>query len=141
MKLSTIILLFVVLLSACSSKDKKVPLIKNIFLLHQGSDETVGYGVAQQVNENFLNQLVKDEAVEVYSNPLNVFVKALSAKKDTTFYSIRIKNDTLKAATVVELTRTRFAEQINAECAECAHITLKQDAATKLWTISPVTTK
>jgi hypothetical protein len=135
MKKLTLILLSVVLLAGCSNNDKKVPLIKNILLLHQGSDETVGYGVAQQVNDKVLNKLVQPDAVDVYCNPLNVFVKALSATKDTLFYSIRIKHDPLKPATVVELTRTRFNDQINAECADCTRFQLKQDAATKAWAI------
>jgi hypothetical protein len=140
MKKITIALIATVLFTACSKPEKRVPLIKNIFLLQQDGDDK-GYVVAQEVGEKGFNKIVEEYAVDVYSNPLNVFVKTLSATKDTNFYSIRIKNEVQLPAVVVQLTRARFTEQVLAECADCKRATLKQDAATKAWAVDTAAVK
>jgi hypothetical protein len=140
MKKITTALLLAVLFTACIKPEKKVPLINNVMLLQQGGDEK-GYIVAQQVNETLLSRLIEEDAVDVYANPITVFVKTLSATQDTNFYSIRMKNDPEKPATVVSLTRARFNDLVSKECEECIRTQLKQDAATKAWTVIPASSK
>lgn len=133
-KLTIVTLMLAAMFTACSKTEKKTPLTSNVILLQLGEDK--GHMLAQEVTETFTKRLIEEDVVDASWNDITVFVKTLSAAKDTNFYSVRIVSQADKPATVVSLPRTRFYDLVSKECQNCMGVKVTHDEAAKTWTVS-----
>jgi len=123
-RLPVVIVISFVLGSCFDYEHKEIHLTRNICLMHSEGDTASYYGVYKNHDEHSSTALTDGKVVEAYCDSLNIFVKTLDWKKDTTFYSITLKSDTAVTPLVKILSKTNFVKKLQM-CNDCKKVRIE----------------